>query len=285
MTDLSPLRVGRITGSRIAPVLGLSPYATRADVLREMVRQHHGAPDEFDGNVATDYGNEHEDDALAAYEQINGVMTHGGQEFVIHPKHDFLAVTPDGYVDDNGLVECKCPYRATYTHISERPDYEAQIRLQLECTGREWGDFVVWRESGTQVSRVTHDPDWLPSILPVLQGFMEEYLEIISSDDLAAPYLEPLQDQRTDADWAQAARQYLELSAEADRAKERAEQARQELLALTDKPASGAGVQVIRAERKGGVDYSRLFREEQIDVDFEAYRKPGSVVWSVRRTA
>lgn len=283
MTELSPLRKGRITGSRIAPILGLSPYSTRVDVLREMVRQAHGVPAEFTGNVATEYGNEHEPDAMAAYEQSRGVMLHSAQDFVVHPQHDFLGVSPDGLVDDNGMVECKCPYRATYTHIDERPDYEAQIRLQLECTSREWTDFVVWRESGTQVSRVTHDPEWLPSVLPTLLGFMEEYLEVVSSDELSAPHLAPLKDQRTDAEWALASQVYLEAAAELDRAKARAEEARQALLDLADFPSIGAGVQVIRSERKGGIDYSRLMREEEIDP--EPYRKPGSVVWSVRRTA
>ena len=283
MVELSPLRKSRITGSRIASVLGLSPYSTRESTLREMVRQYFDAAPEFEGNPATEYGNEHEDDALAAYEQVRGLMTHGGQEFVIHSQYDFLAATPDGYVDDNGLVECKCPWKATYTHIDERPDYEAQIRLQLECTQREWADLVIWRPEGTAISRVEHDPEWLPSILPILVDFIEHYGYVIASPELSAPHLEPLKDQRTDAEWIAASQMYLEAAAEADRAKERAEAARQELLALTDKPAAGYGVQVIRSERKGGVDYSRLFREEEIDV--EPYRKPGSVVWSVRRSA
>jgi predicted phage-related endonuclease len=36
------LRVGRVTASRIGSIMGWSPYQTRADVLREMVRQHLG---------------------------------------------------------------------------------------------------------------------------------------------------------------------------------------------------------------------------------------------------
>ena len=32
---LSPLRIGRITGSRVAAILGVNPYSKRADVLRE----------------------------------------------------------------------------------------------------------------------------------------------------------------------------------------------------------------------------------------------------------
>jgi hypothetical protein len=73
------------------------------------------------------------------------------------------------------MVEAKCPYRAQYTDVKQKPEYEAQIRLQLECTGRVWCDLIVWRESGISISRVEHDPSWLPLVLPKLSAFMDEY--------------------------------------------------------------------------------------------------------------
>lgn len=175
MTTLSPLRQGRITGSRIGGVLGLNRYASRSDVLAEMLVQARGQDPLFAGNEATQWGNDHEDDALTAYELERGVLTYGGQEFTIHPVYDFLACTPDGLVGLDGMAECKCPYRALYTDIKQKPEYEAQIRLQLECTSRAWCDFIVWRESGISISRVEHDPNWLPLILPALTSFMDEY--------------------------------------------------------------------------------------------------------------
>src|SRR3546814_19370154 len=95
---LSPLRVGRITGSRVGAILGLNPYSKPADVLREMVREHFGAEREFTGNAATDYGKEKEPDALAAYEAERGVMTYGGDDCIVHPVYGFLAVPPAGLV-------------------------------------------------------------------------------------------------------------------------------------------------------------------------------------------
>lgn len=285
MSTLSSQRTGRITGSRIAKILELSPYGTRDSVMREMVRQHHGAEDEFTGNVATEYGNEHEADAIAQYEAERFVDLHGAQQLVIHPQHDFLAVTPDGLVDVDGMVEAKCPYRAPYRHVDERPDYEAQIRLQLECTRRLWCDFVVWVEGeGIYVSRVKHDPDWLPSVLPDLLAFMEEYHEIIADPDRSAPYLEPLKDARTDDVWTEAALAWAEADMQAKLADERAKKLRQELLNLTDKPAVGAGVQVVRQDRRGSVDYSRFVKDQKLDVP-DDYRRAGSTVWQVRRAA
>lgn len=191
MTHLSPLRTGRITGSRIGAILGLNRYSTRDEVMREMVRQNFEAPAEFEGNEATAYGSAHENDAITAYEIHESVLVWGGQDFLIHPQHDWLASTPDGLVGLDGMVEVKCPPRAQYTHIDQKPEYCAQIRLQLECAGRDWCDFVVWRPTGIDISRVTRNPDWLTFVLPALRAFMDEYLAIVDHEDKWQPYLEP----------------------------------------------------------------------------------------------
>ena len=56
MVQLSKHRTGRVTGSRIAAVLGLSPYLSRDDVMREMVREFFWDEPEFAGNFVTDWG-------------------------------------------------------------------------------------------------------------------------------------------------------------------------------------------------------------------------------------
>lgn len=191
MTELSPLRVGRITGSRIATVLGLNKYATRDDLMRDMVREHFGAESEFKPNQATMHGQEHEDDALCIYERETGRLVHGGQALVLHPSVPYLCVTPDGLVGSAGMVEVKCPLRSMYFHIDERPDYDAQVRLQLDCTGREWCDFVIWRAGRIWTSRVEHDAGWLPTIRPVLDEFMHDFHEVINDPADSAVFLAP----------------------------------------------------------------------------------------------
>lgn len=178
--ELSPLRNGRITGSRLSGILGLSKFTTRAGVLREMVRQHLGLPEEFTGSEATEYGQLHESDAIAGYEQQTGVIVHSKQLFVIHPFYDFLAVTVDGYVDDDGMVEAKCPWRARYRHIDDKPEHLVQVLLQLEVTGRKWCDYAVWRpRKPVDISRVVFDQGWLPSVMPRLTEFMAEFAAAI----------------------------------------------------------------------------------------------------------
>ena len=60
-------RVGRITGSIAGGVLGLSPWQTPESILRQMVRAYHGAPSEFTGNPATEWGTKHERQAYAVF--------------------------------------------------------------------------------------------------------------------------------------------------------------------------------------------------------------------------
>lgn len=279
---LSPLRVGRITGSRVGAILGLSKWQTPDDVLRSMTREHFGDPAEFTGSDATDWGTEHEPDALLAYEQYAGVLAHSAQQLVIHPAHDWLAVTPDGLVGADGMVELKCPYRARYQSIREHPDYGAQVQLQLACTGRAWCDFVIWRVEGPLlVERVFADPEWLPSVLPALQAFHDRYEATVADEALAAPHRASIQ--RTDDAYGAAAARYLELADQRDHIDGLLAAARDELIGLAPDGAVGFGVQVVRAVRKGTVDYARLVRKHLPDVDVEEWRKPSQTVHSVRR--
>ncbi len=273
-------RTGRITGSRVSAVLGLSPYQSPDDCLRQMVREYFGAASEFTGNVATEHGQRHEPDALAAYEARYGIMCHGGGELVIHPEHDFLAVTPDGLCGDEGLVEVKAPYRASYTDITERPDYFAQVQLQLACTGRLWCHFVIWRDGEISINGVNYDSEWLAGVMPALVAFMARYHAAIASDEAAAPHL--ADKERKDFDWREAASVYRAAKQALDAAQEDETSARAMLLALAPGGAKGCGVTLSRAERTGSVDYARALKQAAPDFDVEPFRKSGSVVYSVR---
>lgn len=281
MSQLDPRRAGRITGSRIGAILGLNPYSTRSDVLREMVRESHGAEREFKGNEATRYGEAHEPDALAAYEAREGVMTYGGGELLIHPVHDFLAVTPDGLVGDDGMIECKAPFRGTYTHWNEKPYYEAQMRLQMECAGRAWCDFVVWRDGEIAVSRIERDATWLPSVLPALEQFMADYRAAMEAPE---SYLADTI--RDDKAWRDAASDYLDTLAALNDIERMMKAKRERLIELAgDSSATGCGVQVIRSERAGSVAYAKAVKELLPDADLSAYTGKPTTVFTVKESA
>ena len=273
-------RVGKITASRVGAILGLSKYRTAADVLRDMVREHFGMPREFVGNEATEYGQAHEADALAAYEQRYAVMVEPCG-LVVHPLHDWLAASPDGLVGAHGLVECKAPYRARYTAPSD--EYVAQMQLQMECTGRDWCDFVVWRQGEPiRVERVAVDLDWRARNLGVLQNFIGEFRDIIADANLVAPYL--ADKERDDAEWRDAVDEWRCAQATAVSAAEHEKVARERLIAMAPQGAKGAGVQVIRVERAGSIKYAEALKSMLPDVDLSPWRGKSTTTYQVRES-
>jgi len=279
--SLDPRRIGRITGSRIAAILGLNPYSSRADVLREMVREALGAPREFTGNDATRYGQEMEPLVLAAYERHAGTMVHGGQEFVIHPIHHFLAATPDGLVGDDGTVECKAPYRGTYTHFDEVPYYVPQMRLQMACTGRQWCDLAVLHRDGSlHVSRLEHDPEWLPHVLPTLKAFMADFAEAI-----ADPAQHLTERERDDDEWHTAVAEYRIAKIALDNAQAALDARKATLIEMAGEAgAKGAGLQVIRCERAGSVSYAKAIKDLLPDADLSEYAGKPTTYYTIKET-
>lgn len=276
-------RAGRITGSRIAGILGVSPFNKRDDVMREMVREHFGASTEFVGNIATQFGEQHEPDCLDMYEQTKATITFNNQLFVIHPKHDFLAVTIDGMVEDDGLIECKCPFKSLYMKTPEY--YIPQIQLQLACTGKAWCDFAVWRKDGNHfIERHLVDPDFIAKHIDTLQEFVDEFDSIINDKATASPYL---QDKgRTDDLWRVAAEQWQEANAKAEAAKMELDAAKARLIELAgNASASGYNCQVIKSERKGSIKYAEAVKELLPGVDLSKYQGEASTIFTVRSAA
>jgi putative phage-type endonuclease len=270
-------RVGRITASRVGAILGLSKYRNRDDVMRDMVREALGAPSEFTGNEATRYGELHEADALDAYEQRYGTIIEPSG-LVVDSLYDWLAASPDGLVGEHGLVECKCPYRSRYTTPSA--EYVAQMQLQMACTGRDWCDFVIWREGEPIiVERVECDLDWIPRNLGNLQNFMDEYRETIADPAKAAPYL--ADKERDDADWRIAVEAWRHAKREAEDYASLEKQLRAELIALAPQGAKGCGVSLARVETEGRVDYKRAITQMLPDVDLSAFKGKPSISYRI----
>lgn len=270
---LSLERMDRVTGSRIAGILGISPYRTRAQVMREMVREHHWAEPEFTGNWATEYGSEHEPEALEEYELAKGVtLSYTGDDQKTYVDADRrLAVTPDGVVIPaplisetvTGAVEAKCPFRALYTSWQERPDYQQQMHLTAELLELDSVDFAVWRPSGLNITTMPHDESWWPSVQPAIDRFLEEFDRIVASEELSYPYLEVREGVRTDEEWAKAEATYLELAAEKERLDQMVAATKTELERLAGTAsAKGTGLHVIyrqpAAGGEGAISYKKL---------------------------
>lgn len=274
-------RVGKVTGSRVSAILGLSQYNNRQGVLRDMVRESLGLPSEFVGNIATQHGERHEDEAIACYERQTGafVVSVG---FVQHPTIEWLGASPDGLVSTDGMVEIKCPFKAKYRHISERPDYYAQIQLQLACTGRKWCDFVVWVDGEITISRVDADEQWVEKNTQALSEFYLDYKTLISDREKAEAYAG---DQtRTDDAWLATAALYRKTKAELDELTAALEAIKAELIELSaGSSAKGGGITLSASERKGSINYTNAIKGLGLSADqFEAYRGKPSKTFTIK---
>jgi len=74
---------------------------------------------------------------------------------------EFIGCSPDGFVEDKGLVEIKCkndPNYARYLYDGKiDPEHYMQMQFQMFVTDREWVDYVVYNENffkSTKIVRV-----------------------------------------------------------------------------------------------------------------------------------
>jgi putative phage-type endonuclease len=145
------LRAGKVTASRVADVIAKTKSgwgASRANYMAELICERlTGQPTPSFSNAAMQHGTLTEPEARAAYEfRFNCDVAQIG--FVAHPIIAMSGASPDGLVDDDGLIEIKCPNSATHIETllsGNMPSkYETQMLWQLACTQRKWCDFVSY---------------------------------------------------------------------------------------------------------------------------------------------
>ena len=143
------LRLGKVTASRIKEVLangrGNAPSKMAESYMIELVAEIlTGESKPFFENDAMRWGTETEDEARAVYSIKNSRFDVEEVAFIEHS--EFIGMSPDGLVGDDGLLEIKCPNTTTQLKraLSDdyAKDYKAQIQMQLWVSGRDWCDFV-----------------------------------------------------------------------------------------------------------------------------------------------
>ena len=277
----------RMTGSRIGAILGVSPWQKPSDIMREMVREYHGAESEFQGNPATDHGNNNEQRALLAFMRETGLMVEPCGFF---PYGDRMGASPDGLTSDGGVLELKVPYSlrngGDFKPLSEQPHYEHQVQMELLATERTHAYFAQYRApkgdplahdyvpKAIKIERVETDPKWIDSALPRLNDFYRQLLLELDNP----VHLEPL---RVQVDTTSAGLLLAELDGIRERMKTdkaRESEIIQALVAESgEKNAEIHGRKLTLVERVGAVDYSKV--PELDGVDLNQYRKKGSSFW------
>ena len=278
-------RKGKITGSQVGAILGVNPYKKPADAMREMVRSFHNAPSEFSGNTATEWGTANEASATQQFEMFHSIAPVIETGFHIHPEHDWLGASPDGLLDENGVIEIKCPYGQreknppTFKTLAEQPHYQAQIQIELFCTGREFCEFYQWAPFGDLKETEQFNQLWIDENLPKLKAFHDAYL-VERELPNAQRYLEPKHTEVSDTFVIDLVTRHSELSEQI----KALEVLKKDLFAeiverCGEKESEINGHKLTLVERKGSIDYKKV--PELKGVDLESYRKAGSSYWKL----
>lgn len=132
------------------------------------------------------HGNDYEGEAIMKYQEHTGNEVTYVQSFV--EKDEFIGGTPDAYIEEDGLIEVKCPWNGG-NHLQSmleqkiyNPEYVYQIQGYLWITGRKWCDFVTYDPDlveGLQLNIIRVDRD--EAIIEGIKLVMEEVKKKIES--------------------------------------------------------------------------------------------------------
>ncbi len=151
--------VGRLTGSGLSKICSYltrnsgdkkkgDPKAERDNYKLEKIGERLSGrlANHFETQAMRD-GIEFEQEARLYYEGVMNVVT-TPVGFYVHDEYPFTGASCDNLIDDEGVLEIKCPTIAVhmkYVMAGCIPkDYVPQVAWELACTGRAYADFVSY---------------------------------------------------------------------------------------------------------------------------------------------
>ncbi len=185
-TEWHQARLGSVGASQVADVIAKtkSGYSSsRNNLMARMICEKlTGKPTETYSNAAMQFGVENEAAARQMYQFITDyTVTEIG--IVKHPTIVGTHASPDGLVNDDGLVEIKVPNSATHieTLLGSSIDgrYNTQMHWQMAVTGRKWCDFVSFDprlpvELQIKIQRVNRNDEYISMLETEVNAFLAE---------------------------------------------------------------------------------------------------------------
>ena len=123
----------------------------------------------FGGNEMTQWGNDHEEVALRAFERHMNDICENGNKLIVHPELP-LGASADAFL--NGIpVEIKCPFtQKIYPTIPDR--YYVQMQVQMLVSKAVAAHFVVWTPEDFHTELVQYDQEFIDWYIPKAQEFL-----------------------------------------------------------------------------------------------------------------
>ena len=245
-------------------VLGVSPWSTPFQLW-----QYKLGLAEPEVTAAMMHGMQLEPAARAAYEALTG---HVMQPLVLLDGE--YSASLDGItLGGDRVLEIKCPVKGREStlwksvEVGRLPEhYRWQVQHQLMVARADVVDVFVF--DGSEGVRLEIKPE-----LTCRQRIHEAWdaFSAFVAQRTPPPLSKGDVRQRDDAEWAEAAQEYIEAKRAADAVQRTLDEAKGRLIALTSHSSeAGGGVTVTRFWRRGSIDYSKI--EELRAKDLEPYR-------------
>jgi hypothetical protein len=152
----------RLTASNFGKVCKLRAITSRKNTVKSILYN------KLSGSLSTNYAIENEPIARISFEKVIQLKIKPAGLFA-DKTYNFLAASPDGLIEDDGIVEIKCPYnikdltsedamqcvKLKFATVIDGKlslktnNYYYQIQGQLHITQRSYCYFVVWSPKGT----------------------------------------------------------------------------------------------------------------------------------------
>lgn len=172
-------RYGRCTTSLFSACIGESPYMTPDKALR-VIKQE----EEPEMNFAMQQGINLEPEARRQYENVRRTTV---QEIGLAvPKWNvYIAASTDGLVDEDGIIEIKCPvkYHRNLELLRNSTDFKGLIDpvhyLQMQggmaILNRQWCDYIVYYKDRKKmfIYRVPFDQEYWNEKYQKIKQFIE----------------------------------------------------------------------------------------------------------------
>ena len=178
------LRCGKFTASTFAKLMGKKTNKGYQDEIYRVAYETLTDEPVSNGcvNAAMQHGIDTEPEARLWYEKHENVFV---EEVGFIERNEFVGVSPDGLVDDNGVLEIKCPqYNTQIDYLLKHwlpSEYKWQVQGLLWVSEREWCDFLSYHPKLDKLLvRVRRDESAIKELETRINEVIEETKEVIN---------------------------------------------------------------------------------------------------------
>lgn len=265
----------RVTTSLVPAILDVSPYQSRDDALRQMVRQHHGAASEFVPNAASEYTARNTDTAIASLEMEHDMDIH---KCFVHEFEDWASSSSQYETATGEPVILRVPFRGGVKPLVQLPHVYARAQFEMMVRDKDSALVYQWTPDGSHLDVVQRDDSWRSTALPEIRQFHAFALSEADNPD----HLAPLRIELNTQEACLLVQEYDEMKDARDRADERMKEIMARLVDMTGgKDALVDGRRLTKVEKAGAVSYAKALKAIAPKADLEPYRGAATSYWKI----